>query len=371
PETNPEPPTTAPEAVTGSAAQAEETGTISVSGLDSEAPEHDDAAEDTAAEPTTAPDHREASNPTSNRGKAHGHPVKAGTAGAHAAAGPLLLVAPAGPDRIAAITDDYAAHPVRIKVLGVRAITTPTGSIDARLRGDAWRAAIKIAIAGRYGQHLDDLAVLWPDHDDAVLRVTVKNAIYDLRKTLRARCGDSAGNPNRYITQVNRRYAFNEQTVATDLATFTALRTLAAQTRDAGERRAAAIAALDLYDGELLAGEEEEWMIAPRTKTRRDALATATLLAQLADRADDPETALTWWERALEIDDNEEVYRQIITLQTRLRHHADATATCELLLTRLNADGLAPAPETMAIIARARGRQPIGEHTRPAARRAA
>jgi DNA-binding SARP family transcriptional activator/LysM repeat protein len=274
------------------------------------------------------------------------------------AAGPLLLVSAADSDHAAQITDEYASRPVRIKVLGVRTITTPTGAVDAKLRADAWRVAMKLATVGRHGQHTDDFAALWPDQDDHTLRVTVKNAVYDLRKTFKQRCGDTGNNPNRYITQANRRYTLNEHTVGIDLMTFYKLRTVAAQTRDVGQRAAAACAALDLYDGELLSGEEEEWMIAPRAKTRRDALATATLLAQLADQAGDPEAALDWWERALQIDDNEEVYRQIITAQGRLGRRADALATRDLLVTRLNADGLSPAPETMAVLANVLSRRP-------------
>jgi len=274
--------------------------------------------------------------------------------------GPLLLAV--GPDKVAEIIEGFTACLVQVKVLGVRAITTPTGTIDARLRADAWRLAMRLAVVGRHAQHHEDLAALWPDQDDQALRSTVKNAVYDLRKTLRQRCGDPASHPGRYVTQADHRYAFNEHTIGVDLATFTALRTLAARTRDPGERRAAATAALELYGGELLAGEEEAWMIAPRTKVRRDALATATLLAQLADHAHEPETALGWWERALEIDDNEEVYRQIITAQLSLGHQADALATCALLTARLNADELVAAPETMTLIARARGNRPTPPH---------
>jgi DNA-binding SARP family transcriptional activator len=295
------------------------------------------------------------------------HAVGPGAAGS----GPLLLAACAGPDRIAQITEQHATRPVRIKVLGIRAITTPTGTIDARLRADAWRAAMKLAIAGRRGQHLDDFATLWPDHDDQLLRKTVKNAIYDLRKTLKQRCQDPANHPGRYITQANHRYALNEQTVSVDLTAFTALRTLAAHSRDLGERTAAATAALALYDGDLLTGQDEEWTIAPRTTARRDALATATLLAQLADQASEPETALNWWERALQIDDNEEVYRQIITLQLRLGRHADAVSTRDLLITRLDADDLAPAPATMDVLARLHNRRPTPGDTRTTHQRAA
>jgi len=278
------------------------------------------------------------------------------------------------PDRIAQILDEYEQRPVRIKVLGVRAITTPTGTVDARLRADAWRAAMKLAVAyqhGQHGQHAEDLATLWPDQDDQALRVTVKNAIYDLRRTLKQRCGDTGTNPGRYVTQANHRYRLNLQTIGVDLAAFRQLRALAAQTRDPGERAAAATAALALYDGDLLTGHDDEWMIAPRAMARRDALATATLLAQLADQAGDLETALDWWERALQIDDNEEVYRQVITAQGRLGRRADALATRDLLLTRLGADGLSPAPETMATIARATTRRPPAQApARSATRRA-
>jgi DNA-binding SARP family transcriptional activator len=299
-------------------------------------------------------------------------PVKQNTAGRRPAeTGPLLLAAPTNPDRVAQITEQHATRPVRIKVLGVRTITTPTGTIDARLRADAWRTAMKLAIAGRHGQHLDDFATLWPDHDDPLLRKTVKNAIYDLRKTLKQRCHDPANHPGRYITQANHRYALNEQTVSVDLAAFTALRTLAAHTRDPGERTAAATAALALYDGDLLAGQDEEWMIAPRTRARRDALATATLLAQLSDQAGDPQTTLNWWERALQIDDNEEVYRQIITLQLRAGSHADALATRDLLITRLDADDLAPAAATLDLLARLHNRRPAPGETRSTHQRAA
>lgn len=285
-------------------------------------------------------------------------PSEHATVPVRASTGPLLLTQAPEPDQVAQITEQYAGRPVRIKVLGVRAITTPTGTIDAKLRADAWRAAMKLATAGRHSQHTDDFAALWPDQDDHALRVTVKNAVYDLRKSLRQRCGDPGNNPHRYITQANRRYALNEHTVGVDLTTFDKLRTLAARTRDIAQRTAAATAALDLYDGDLLSGEDEEWMIAPRAKARRDALATATLLAQLADQNGDPEAALGWWERALQIDDNEEVYRQIIAAQGRLGRRADALATRDLLVTRLDADGLSPAPETLAVLADVLSRRP-------------
>lgn len=263
-------------------------------------------------------------------------------------------------DRVAAITETFENTPVRITVLGVHTIHTPGGPVDGKMRHDSWRLAARLAVHHRRGQHTEDLAALWPDHGDEAMRTALKHALYTLRKALRDKSTDATGHGRfaPHITNVNNRYAFNPHLVGVDLAAFSQLRALAAQTRDITERTAAAEAALALYDGELLAGLDEEWMLAPRAMARRDALATATLLAQLADRADDPETALGWWERALSIDDNEEVYRQIITTQARLGRRADAIATRDLLIARLDTDGASPSPETRALLAHALTRRP-------------
>lgn len=293
---------------------------------------------------TTALDTRPTIRPSPTREHAAAHTETAGGA----------------TDRVAAITDAFESAPVRIKVLGVHTISTPGGDVDGKMRHDSWRLAAYLAVHHRRAQHTEDLAALWPDHDNQQMRTALKHALYTLRKVLRDKSTDNTGH-GRFalqITNVNNRYAFNPQLVSTDLAAFGHLRALAAQTRDIAERTAAAKAALALYDGELLAGLDEEWMLAPRAMARRDALATATLLAQLADRADDPETALTWWEHALHIDDNEEVYRQIITTQTRLGRRADAIATRDLLIARLDADGASPSPETRALLAHALSRRP-------------
>jgi DNA-binding SARP family transcriptional activator/LysM repeat protein len=262
--------------------------------------------------------------------------------------------------RVAAITGAFEGAPVRVKVLGVHTISTPGGNVDGKMRHDSWRLAARLAVHHRRGQHTEDLAALWPDHGDEAMRTALKHALYTLRKVLRDKSTDATGHGRfaLHITNVNNRYAFNPHLVAVDLAAFGQLRALAAETRDIGERSAAAEAALALYDGELLAGLDEEWMLAPRAMARRDALATATLLAQLANQADDPETALNWWERALSIDDNEEVYRQIITTQAQLGRRADAIATRDLLIARLDTDGASPSPETRALLAHTLTRRP-------------
>ncbi len=293
---------------------------------------------------TKVPDTRPATRPSPNLNHTAAHAETAGGAA----------------DRVAAITDAFESAPVRVKVLGVHTISTPSGDVDGKMRHDSWRLAAYLAVHHRRAQHTEDLAALWPDHGDQQMRTALKHALYTLRKVLRDKSTDNAGHGRfaLHITNINNRYAFNPHLIAIDLAAFGRLRALAAQSRDIAERTAAAKAALALYDGELLAGLDEEWMLAPRAMARRDALATATLLAQLADRADDPETALSWWERALSIDDNEEVYRQIITTQTRLGRRADAIATRDLLIARLDADGASPSPETRALLAHTLTRRP-------------
>lgn len=254
---------------------------------------------------------------------------------------------------IAEILTGFDNAAARIRVLGHLSIETASGPVETGIRSGARRLAGRLAVHHHRGQSGDELAELWPDLDPKKLTDVRKTDLKSLRDALKrdVRKGTGAGRSAEFIPRLAGRYRLDPRFVAVDLAAFEQLRTLAARATDPAVRTSAAEAALTFYDRELLASNDEEWTLAPRAAIRRDALSTATLLAQLAEADSDHERALTWWERARHIDDNEEVYRQIMRTQAKLGRRADMLATRDLLIAKLEPIGEYLAPATRTLLA--------------------
>ncbi|NUP46280.1 MAG: LysM peptidoglycan-binding domain-containing protein [Catenulispora sp.] len=257
--------------------------------------------------------------------------------------------------QIQEILGQFRGTACQIRVLGPVTITTFTGPVQGTIRKGSRKLAALLAMYHERGRSTQELGVLWPDATEAKLPHIRKNDLYSLRDSLKrdvlAGCGPRHGYAAEFIPRRSGRYRLDQNYVGIDLACFEQLRTLAAGTHHRQVRRAAAEAALSLYDGELCEGMDDDWTIAPRVAVRRDALATATLLAQLAADDGDDEQALAWWERARVIDDNEEVYRQIMKTQGRLGRRADIIATRNLLEQKLDPLGESTSDATNMILA--------------------
>ncbi|MFL6115198.1 MAG: BTAD domain-containing putative transcriptional regulator [Catenulispora sp.] len=268
----------------------------------------------------------------------------------------------AGIAAVEQILADFTGRAAQIRVLGPLTVHTASGQVSTKVRGGGWKIAARLALHHSRGQSLEELAELWPDLDGQKLSDARKNDLKSLRGALKrdVLAGTGTGARAEFIPRHSGRFRLSPQFVAVDLACFDQLRAIAARAGSVPVRIAAAEAALGLYEGDLLTGMDEEWVIAPRVAVRRDALATATLLAQLAADAGDHEQALAWWERARGIDDNEEVYRQIMKTQARLGRRADISATKALLEAKLDVLGEAPSPVTYALLGELlSGRTPI------------
>src|SRR5919198_3829610 len=130
-------------------------------------------------------------------------------------------------------------------------------------------------------------ARFWPDVLDESARTSLRGALADVRRTV--------GDP-----LVATRESAGLPEVWTDAAEFAAL---VAQGRDAE--------ALALCRGELLAGLEDDWIVAARDEHRH---APSALLARLADAAGDAETALTHARARTALDPlSEEAHRDLMT----------------------------------------------------------
>ncbi|WP_194909587.1 BTAD domain-containing putative transcriptional regulator [Catenulispora rubra] len=306
-----------------------------------------------------------------------GLPATAGPA-SQTAAGPVSPTAPRlmlVPAPVSAVSDehdgiavveqilaDFNGRAAQIRVLGPLGVHTASGQVASGIRGGGWKIAARLAMHHARGQSLEELAELWPDLDGQKLSDARKNDFKSLRAALKrdVLAGTGTGAKAEFIPRRAGRFHLSPQFVAVDLACFEHLRAIAARAGSTPVRIAAAQAALGLYEGDLLTGMDEEWVIAPRVAVRRDALATATLLAQLAAEAEDHEQALSWWERARGIDDNEEVYRQIMKTQARLGRRADISATKALLEAKLDEVGEGLSPVTRALLGELlSGRTPV------------
>lgn len=268
----------------------------------------------------------------------------------------------AGIAAVEQILNDFTGRAAQIRVLGPLTVHTASGQVSTKVRGGGWKIAARLALHHSRGQSLEELAELWPDLAGQKLSDARKNDLKSLRGALKrdVLAGTGTGARAEFIPRHSGRFRLSPQFVAVDLACFDQLRAIAARAGSVPVRIAAAEAALGLYAGDLLTGMDEEWVIAPRVAVRRDALATATLLAQLAADGGDHEQALSWWERARSIDDNEEVYRQIMKAQGRLGRRADISATKALLEAKLDVLGEAPSPVTYALLGELlSGRTPI------------
>ncbi|WP_344662343.1 BTAD domain-containing putative transcriptional regulator [Catenulispora subtropica] len=257
--------------------------------------------------------------------------------------------------QIQEILQRFSSTPCQIRVLGPSTLTTFTGPVEGNVREGSRKLAVLLALHHARGRSTKELGVLWPDVPEGKLAHIRKNDLYDLRRSLKrdilAGRGPRHGYAAEFVPRRSGRYHLDLNYVGVDLACFEQLRAITARATDTEVRKAAATAALSLYSGELAEGMDEDWMIAPRVAVRRDALATASLLAQLATEAGDDERALTWWERARSIDDNEEVYRQIMKAQGRLGRRADIIATRDLLEQKLEPLGESASHATRMVLA--------------------
>jgi DNA-binding SARP family transcriptional activator len=112
-------------------------------------------------------------------------------------------------------------------------------------------------------------------------------------------------------------------------------------------------AALRLYRGPLLEGEEDEpWILEPRARLRARILRRLSEVARTLEAAGDADRAISCYLRALEVDGSaEDLYRRLMSLYQRLGRRAEALALYQRCRATLAATlGVSPSPETEALL---------------------
>jgi LuxR family maltose regulon positive regulatory protein len=191
-----------------------------------------------------------------------------------------------------------------------------------------------------------DLAdALWPDADGDAAHQSLTVTLHRLRRLLRH---DEA------IQRHGGRVDLDPKHVWIDVRELqTCLERAVQAPREARPRFIDA--ALQLYRGPLLAGNEEKrWILGPRQRLHAGILRRLAEMGRDAEAAGEPEQAAGWYSRALEIDPcAEEIYRRLMTLHQRLGRRAEALAVYERCRKMLAANlGVSPSSETGSILSR-------------------
>ena len=235
---------------------------------------------------------------------------------------------------------------VRVRLLGELEVQADGRRIEPPASRRAWSLLAWLAL--HPGEHPRSAvaAAFWPDVLDSSARASLRSAAWALRRAL----GPAADGA---LTGGRDRIALRCET---DLARFEAAVA-------AGELAAAA----ECCRGPLLADLDEDWVLEARDE---HAHRVSAVLARLAEEAPTPQDAVGHARRRLALDPLDEgAARDLMTRLAAAGDRAGALTTGERLRDRLRSQlGIAPAPQTRALIERLRADEPAP--ATPAARSA-
>lgn len=244
---------------------------------------------------------------------------------------------------------------VRLHLLGSLELRTPDGrEVDSLLSQPRRTALLAYLAAVRpRGFHRRDslCALFWPEADTGRARNALNQALHRLRQTLGAGVVVSRG---------DEEIGLSPQLLWCDAVAF-----------DEALARGDPQQALELYRGDFLpaffvagAPELESWLERERTHLRARAREGALALAAKEEAKGDLGGAVQWIRRALEFTpENEATLRHLLRTLDRIPERAAAIRAYDDFAEWLGREyGLAPAPETQALIAVIRGRNVPAQH---------
>ncbi len=202
---------------------------------------------------------------------------------------------------------------------------------------------------------------LWPDTPPE----RPFNALHTTLNRLRRNLIAAGGGATKITRTDGDRYQLDPQVVVTDYQQLRAALAVRRTTTDDEARARACRAVVVAYAGELGEGVAADWVETPREAVRRDVLDAAVTLARHA-AATDPHEALDVLETARNLDPyNEQLYRDIMRLQQRLRRTSSIGHTLALLTSRLAEIDQAPEPSTVTLAQRLANPAPAADQSAP------
>lgn len=193
------------------------------------------------------------------------------------------------------------------------------------------------------------IELFWPDSAPAAGRLSLRVALTDLRRRL-AVPGDSPG----ILVADRESVRMRPEAVSTDVAAFElGLAEVEKGTDQAGQIHALRCAA-DLYQGELLPGYYDEWVVAERGRLADAYLACLIRLSALLQESGNPNAAIEYAHRAVTLDPlNEDAQLRLIGLYAATNRSAAAIRQYQVFSKKMRADlGAMPSDEARCLVTR-------------------
>jgi DNA-binding SARP family transcriptional activator len=225
-------------------------------------------------------------------------------------------------------SDEIGDRPIHVRMFGHLEVEVGGEVVASGLRARA-RDLLAWHMLHPSGSTSDEaVEALWPDTDPERVHGQFWRSFSDLRSGLRTRSDIDL----EVLTKVGEHYRPAAAEFDCDLWTFQASLAVAAELRDSETTRRALRCVVDVYRGDLLAGDDRPWVEPVRQNFHRRALDAHLRLAELEEEAGRCDAAVELLERAIERDRYaEEPYRRLMALHGR-RDRLDAVRDVWLML---------------------------------------
>ena len=224
---------------------------------------------------------------------------------------------------------------LRVQLFGRMTVECDGEPLPAPSARRAWSLLAYLALEPGPQSRGDLAARFWPDVLDSSARASLRSAVWSLRRSL-----GPAADAHLVVDRNHVGLAANAE-LWVDAVEFGEL---------VGEGRERE--AVELCDGELLAGLQEEWALTARAAHRERMLAVLETLASRCDASGDVSAALDWSRRAVAVDPlSEEAHRGLIDRLAAAGDRARALVVYRALVDRLRRElGVAPSPATRELV---------------------
>jgi DNA-binding SARP family transcriptional activator len=210
-----------------------------------------------------------------------------------------------------------------VSLLGEQVITDDGTAVQARSSRTAALVAYLVAHAGSPQARQVIAGTFWPDSTDAQALTNLRRELHHLRQVL----GDE---PSLVVTSRDLCWR-DTPTCHVDVRTFAIEREAALAAAAAGDSEgiaAHATAAVAQYQGDLLPGVYDDWLLEARSALQRECADLCDLLSATRARSGDLTGAVDAARRRIQLQPLEEVgYRTLMLLQADLGDRAGAVST--------------------------------------------